>query len=130
MVTKQKASGDILRAFEAYNTRDMSVIGQLVDEFFAPEYTYHNSGVRDLAPGREGIKQLVDWLYKAMPDLYHNAPEDVIVQGDKVALRYSMRRTDPATGKALTCMSLVIERYAGDKIAEMWELVGPWEDEG
>jgi predicted ester cyclase len=130
MVTEQKAREDVLRGFEIYNTRDMSVIDRWYDELLAPDCVYHNPGVRDLAPGRESIKQFVRALYKAMPDLHHNAPDDLIVQGDKVAVRYTVRRTDPATGKLQTCMILLIERYAGDKIAEMWELVGPWEDEG
>ena len=52
-----------------------------------------------------------------------------IVQGDKVAVRYSVSRTDPDSGKRHRCMILAIDHYVGDKIAEMWELVGPWEDE-
>ena len=69
-------------------------------------------------------------LYGVIPDLHHNAPDDLIVQGNKVAERYSMSRTDPSTGKRQTCMALAIARYAGGQVAEMWELVGPWVDEG
>ena len=130
MVTKQKAREDILRAFEIYNTRDMSVIDRWYDEFLTPDCVYHNPGVGDLAPGRESIKQFVRALYKAIPGFHHNAPDDLIVQGDRVAVRYSVRHTDPPTGKLQTCMILAIERYTGDRIAEMWELVGTWEDEG
>lgn len=43
--------------------------------------------------GRENIKQFVSDLYKALPDLYHNAPEDIIVQEDKVAVRHSVSYT-------------------------------------
>lgn len=129
MVTEQKAKEDILHGFKIYNTRDMGVIDRWYDELLAPDCVYHNPGVGDLEPGRESIKQFVHQLYKAMPDFYHNAPEDLIVQGDKVAVRYSVRRTDLPTGKPQTCMILLIEHYAGDQIAEMWELVGPWEDE-
>ncbi len=129
MISEQKARDDILRAFEIYNTQDMSIIGAWYDELLTPDCVYHNPGVRDLAPGRESIKQFVGGLYKAIPNFHHNAPDDLIVQGDKVAVRYSVSRTDPASGKRQTSMILLIERYAGDKIAEMWELVGPWEDD-
>ena len=36
MVTKQKARDDILRAFEIYNTREMSAIDRWYDGFLAP----------------------------------------------------------------------------------------------
>jgi predicted SnoaL-like aldol condensation-catalyzing enzyme len=89
---------------------------------------YHNPGIPDVT-GRESIKQFVCDLYKAVPDLHHNAPDDVIVQGDKVAVRYSASRTDPTSGKRQTCMIMCIDHYSGDKIIEEWEMVGPWVDE-
>ena len=129
MLSEQKAREDTLRAFGIYNTRDMNAIASWYDELLTPDCVYHNPGVGDLVSGRESIKAFVRELYNAIPDLYHNAPDDLIVQGDKVAVRYSVSRTDPDSGKRQTSMVLAIDHYAGDKIAEMWELVGPWEDE-
>jgi predicted ester cyclase len=129
MVSEQKARDDVLRGFEIYNTKDMSVIGPWYDELLAPDCIYHNPSVPYLVQGREGIKQFVRELYKAIPDLHHNAPDDLIVRGDKVAVRYSVSRTDPDSGKRQTCMVVAIDHYAGDKIVAEWELVGPWEDE-
>ena len=129
MVTEQKAREATLRAFAIYNTMDASVIASFYDQLLTPDCVYHNPGVGHLVPDRESIKEFVRGLYDAIPDLYHNAPDDLIVQGDKVAVRYSVSRTDPDSGKRQRCMILAIDHYVGDKIAEMWELVGPWEDE-
>ena len=106
----------------------MSVIGPWYDEILAPDCVYHNPGMPDVV-GRENIKQFVSDLYKAMSDLYHNPPEDIIVQGDKVAVRHSVICTDTASGKRQMSMIMYIDHYSGDKIIEEWELVVPWEDE-
>ena len=129
MVTEQKARDDVLRGFEIYNTKDMSVIGPWYDELLAPDCVYHNPGVGHPVEGREAIKEFVRELYEAMPDMHHNAPEDVIVQGDKVVVRHTVSFTDPETGKRKTCMIIFIDQYAGDKVVAEWELVGPPEDE-
>ncbi len=128
MVSEQKATTDTLRGFEIYNTKDMSIIGPWYDITLTPDCVYHNPGMPD-ATGRENIKQFVCDLYIAVPDLHHNVLNDLIVQGDKVAMRYSVSRTDPTSGKRQSCMIVCIEHYSGDKIMEMWELVGPWQDE-
>jgi predicted ester cyclase len=55
--------------------------------------------------------------------------EDLLADGDKIAFRLSIHRTDPVTGKLQHCAELCISRFVGDKIAEEWELLGPWEDD-
>ena len=128
MATVKKIREDIMHAFEIYNTRNMDLIGQWYDEFLTPDCVYHSPNNR-VVPGRESIKQLVRGLYEAIPDLHHNLPDELIVQGNKVAIRYTVCRTDPSTGKRQTCMLLLIEHYVGEKVAEMWELISPWQDE-
>jgi predicted ester cyclase len=122
MLNEQELQKEILRAFEIYNTKDMSVIGPFYDEILAPDCIYHNPGMPDVV-GRENIKQFVSDLYKAMPDLYHNAPEDILVQGDKVAVRHLVSYTDQISGKRQTSMVVFIDHYSSDKIIEEWELV-------
>ena len=109
MVGEQNAREDIVRGFEIYNTRDMSARERWYDARLTLDCVYHNPGVRDLAPGRESIKQFVRTLYNRYPGLHHNAPDDLVVQGDKVAVRDTVRRTDSATGTLQTCMLLLIE---------------------
>lgn len=128
MINEQKAMNDTLRGFEIYNTTDMSVIGPWYDEMFAPNCVYHNPSMPDVV-GRDNIKQFVSDLYKAMPDLYHNPPEDIIVQGNKVAVRHSVSFTDTASGKRQMCMIMYIDHYSDGKVIEEWELVVPWQVE-
>ncbi len=124
MISAEKVREDILRNFEIYNTKDINVIGPLYDEILAPDCVYHNPGMPDVV-GRENIKKFVGELYKAMPDLYHYTPDDIIVQGDKVAVRHLVSCTDPASGKRQTSMIMFIDHYSGDKVIEEWELVVP-----
>ncbi len=129
MPSEQKAREENLRMVGIFNTRDMDRIASLFDEICTPNFVYHNPGVGSPVIGRESNKEFARGVYHAIPDLYHNAPDDLIVQGNKVAWRYSVSRTDPASGKRQTSMILNIRHYLGDKINEMWELVGPWQDE-
>ncbi len=129
MPSEQKAREDNLRAYDIFNTRDMNRIASMFDESFTTNFVYHNPSVGHLVIGRESQKEFVRGLYHEIPDLYYNAPDDLIVQGDKVAVRYSVSRTDPASGKRQTRMILAIHHHSGDQIKEMWELVGPWQDE-
>ncbi len=124
MINEQEVKINLLREFEIYNTKDMSLIGPLYDEILAPNCVYHNQGM-PVVVGRENIKQFVSDLYKAMPDLYHNAPEDIIVQGNKVVVRHTVSFTDPVSGKRQSCMIVYINHYSGDKVIEEQELVGP-----
>ncbi len=128
MINEHEIKNNILREFEIYNTKDMNLIEPLYDEILAPDCIYHNHGMPDVV-GRENIKQFVSDLYKAMPDLYHNAPEDIIVQGNKVVVRHTVSFTDPVSGKRQNCMIVYIDHYSGDKVIEEWELVGPGVDE-
>jgi predicted ester cyclase len=128
MINEQKVREDTLRGCEIYNTKDISVIESWYDEILAPDCVYHNPDMPDVV-GLENIKQFVSDIYKAMPDLYYNAPEDIIVQGNKVAVRHTVSFTDQVSGKRKRCMIVYIDHYSGDKIMEEWELVGPSVDE-
>lgn len=128
MINAQDVIKNIPREFEIYNSKDMSLIGPLYDEILAPDCVYHNPGMPDIV-GRENIKQFVSDLYKTLPDLYHFAPEDVIVQEGKVAVRHLVSFTDPVSGKRQVSMIVFIDHYSGDQIIEEWELVVPCGDE-
>jgi ketosteroid isomerase-like protein len=130
MASELKAREDIVRGFEIYNTGDPDAMDRWYDELLSPDCVYHNPGVGHPVIGREGIKQFVRGLYKHIPDMVHNPADDVFVQGDKVAVRYSVSRADPASGKRKTATILMINHYVGDRQAEIWEIVGPWEDDG
>ena len=60
---------------------------------------------------------------------FHSTVEDVFVAGDRAAARFTARSTDPATGKRQRALVVYLSRLEGDKLAEDWEVAGPWEDD-
>jgi predicted ester cyclase len=70
------------------------------------------------------MKQLHSALFTAVPDA-HWAVEDLIAEGDKVVVRFTMRGTHhgefmgiPPTGKVVTVRGIAICRFAGSKAVE------------
>ena len=82
-------------------------------------------------PGREfrgsaALKQGIASLHAAFPDLHYTV-EDMVAEGDKVAVHYTGRGTHhgefqgiPATGKPMTYTGILIWRFVDGKIAEHW----------
>src|SRR5919204_6940930 len=72
---------------ESGNRHNLAV----VDELFTPDYVNHALGA---APGggREAEKHLIAGMLTAFPDMRFTV-EDMIAEGDKVAVRYMMRGT-------------------------------------
>src|SRR3954447_13642217 len=94
---------------EAWNGGNVDVI----DELFAPE----------LAPR---LKSLVEAFRAGFPD-WHGVVEDFVVEGDKVANRWSAKATHtgnfygiPATGKPVAVEGITIHHIADGKIVSDW----------
>ena len=103
------------------NKGDMAV----VDEMFATNF-FNHSPAAGTTPDREGIKQLIAMFRSAFPD-YHNIIEDLIAEGDRVAVRVMCRGTHRAelmgiapTGKSVEFSAVSIFRFAGGKVVERW----------
>jgi steroid delta-isomerase-like uncharacterized protein len=103
------------------NKGDMAV----VDEIFASTFVNH-SPAAGTTPDREGIKQLISMMRNAFPD-YHNVIEDLIAEGDRVAVRVICRGTHRAefmgiapTGKSVEFSAVSIFRFADGKVVERW----------
>ena len=128
MITKEAIEAKILRWMEAISSRDLSAIDRVADEFFTDDYVWHFPGLTGLQPGPAGVKSTFRAILAENPALKPTL-DDLLVEGNKVATRCTLRRTDPDTGKPQRCSDLVISRMIGDKTAEDWELLGPWEDD-
>jgi predicted ester cyclase len=95
----------------------------VVDEFIAPDVIQH---VRNVPPGREGIKQFFRMIYGSFPDA-HLSVEDIVADGDKVAWRFTVRATHtgpfrgiPPTGRPVTLTGIAITRMREGQMAENW----------
>ncbi len=74
----------------------------------------------------ESLKQHIKMFEAAFPG-YQLSAEDMVVEGDKVAVRSIMTGTHqgelmgiPPTGKQVTVPLMVMYRIAGEKIVEFW----------
>ncbi len=100
------------------------------DEILSSEFAWHGGmGPPGSQCGPDGVKQVASAIISAFPDrqITHH---DVIAEGDKVLVRWSMTGTQrgdlmgiPATGKQITVTGLDYFRVATGKIAEMWQEV-------
>lgn len=108
---------------EVFNQKRLERAGELV----ALDYLDHGA-VPGQGPGLEGAKQQRWAMYFAsVPDL-HATIDDLVAEGDKLAVRYTVEGTQqgalpgvPATGKRFRINGISIYRLAEGKIAEQWE---------
>ena len=101
--------------------------GQSVaDELVAEDFVDHNPPGPDIAPGREGFKQVFAGFQSAFPDMSIMV-EDQVAEGDKVVSRATASGTllgdymgMPATGKSFSIEVVDIFRFEDGQIAERW----------
>jgi steroid delta-isomerase-like uncharacterized protein len=106
---------------EVFNNKNMAG----VDAFVAPNVIDHS--LPPGAPGEiEGVRQTITMFLTAFPDL-HLTLEDIIAEGDKVVVRWTMRGTHqgaslgmPPTGKQFTLPGISLVRLDGGMAAETW----------
>jgi predicted ester cyclase len=106
------------------------------DEFMAANYVDH-PGLPGLPPGREGAKQALTNYRTAFPAMQATV-DDILAEGDRVALRWSARDTHlgewlgvPPTGQHFTLSGITIYRIAEGKAVEGWNTIemDPTEEE-
>jgi steroid delta-isomerase-like uncharacterized protein len=109
------------RWFEEVVSGDLA----LADELLAPGYRLHFPGMPEPLD-REGHKALLMMFRTAFPDWVETV-EDVIVDGDRVAIRVTGRGTHRGefqgiapTGRVVTASGIGIARLEGERIAESW----------
>ena len=128
MVTKQKASEVMSRWIEVINSGDIKLIDQAAERFFTNDYVWHFPGVHDFPSGPACAKQLFRGILEQNPE-FKSTLEELIQEGNMVAIRCTMHRKDPTNGKPQHETLLQLSRFVGDKYAEDWELIGQWEDD-
>lgn len=94
-----------------------------IDDYVAEDYVDHAQGFQ----GRERYRQVIAGIQHAFPDL-HVTVEDVLVDGDKVAVRTTATHTHegefmgiPPTGVHGSHTGITIVRIEDGKVAESWE---------
>lgn len=116
------------RFHDAVNSGDADVISKAIDEVVDPDLVFH-APVPMAATGVQALRYVWEVLLRAFPDI-HVAVEDVIAEGDKVVYRNTVTGTHrgeyrglPPTGRSVTYDEIIIIRFAGGRIAEIWGVV-------
>ena len=112
------------RWFEECN-KGKTAFMAVFDELHAPDIIVHGGAGEEIR-GRIDFKQYCgEWL-DAFPDLYFTV-DDLVVEGDRVAVRSTWMGTHRAeikgitpTNKKVSSWEIEIDRIAGGKIAEIW----------
>jgi predicted ester cyclase len=120
----QGAASLVRRVFDqAFNQGNLAV----VDEVLAPEHHAHIT-IGGAPHGPQGLKLMIAIFRAAFPDLLCTV-EDEIVQGDKFAVRWSIRGThqgmflgNPPTGKQVDVQGFIFGRTENGRIIEDWTL--------
>jgi steroid delta-isomerase-like uncharacterized protein len=99
-----------------------------LDDFVSAAVVVH-AGTTGGAPDTRGLTELADVLARVravFPDL-HVAVEDVVAEGDRVAVRWTARGTHaaewlgiPATWRRVTFGGMDLFRFEGGRIGEWW----------
>jgi len=107
---------------EGWNKGNLAV----VDEVYAPNVVQHDPNSPLPVASSEALKMYVAGYRASFPDLAFSI-DDLIAEGDRVLWRFTSRGTHlgplgpiPATGKTGTVTGMVLFRFAGDKVAEVW----------
>jgi predicted ester cyclase len=99
------------------NKREADVIRKNMTQDF-----YDHDGPGGKPTGVDGDEQMMNAMYKSMPDL-RVAIEDMIAEGDKVVCRNVWRWTDATSGNKMEFHGFVLWRFEGNRIAERWATV-------
>ncbi len=115
----------LIRRFyeEVFNKRNLAAL----DDFYAPDHVDHTLPP-GLPAGPEGTRQAIAMTLAGFPDLRITI-EDMIAEGDKVVIRFTMHGTQQGmfgnlspTGKQVAVSTIEITRIADGKIVEDWGL--------
>lgn len=116
--------------FEEYNAldaHDLAGFDRLVDKYYVPNYVLHDPGVPDFSGGTATLKKLVHETVQTMPDA-HFTVEDMIAEGDSVAIRVGVSGTGP-DGKPVSFITMNMVHFVNGQWAEEWQLVEVTGDE-
>jgi steroid delta-isomerase-like uncharacterized protein len=98
---------------------------EVIDELCAENFVDHDP-LPGTSPDRQGIHDFVKQVHAAFPDIETTA-DDILVEGDRLAVRSTMRGTHqgefmgiPASGKKVEVSNYDFVRFENDQVVEHW----------
>lgn len=92
----------------------------LIDQLYDPSYVYHGPSGQELK-GLEGLRQYKRRLRTLMPDV-HFSLDDIIAEGDKVAVRWTRTATYKPQNMQVTNTGMIISSIVDGKCGEDCEI--------
>ena len=110
----------LLRWLEALATLDLDLWDQLVDELYTADYIFYDPSFANIR-GRADLKR---WMRQAMKDVvsFQFKVEDLIEEGNCVAVRGVETVTFKSTDKTEVFKSMLFSHFADGMISEQWQL--------
>ena len=114
---------EVYRRFveEVLNQKNLDLLFELLDTNFV----WH--GGSQTVHGPLGMKQMITGFLAGLPDLHLNI-DDIMDQGDKVAMRWTAKATHTGdlmgtapTNKSVMFTGVAMGRFSGGRLAEEWE---------
>ena len=124
-MTTPAALKDVVRRlyYEGLNTGNLDI----ADELLTPDFR-NNGGFTEL-PGPENFKDTIRRMHAAFSGVRYEI-EDMIAEGDRVAVRWTMHGTHTgefmgvaATGREIEHHAMVMFRAVDGRIAERWGVI-------
>jgi steroid delta-isomerase-like uncharacterized protein len=98
---------------------------EVIDELCAENFVDHDP-LPGTSPDREGIHDFVKQVRAAFPDIEMTA-DDILVEGDRLAVRSTVRGTHqgefmgiPASSKKVEVSNYDFVRFENDQVVEHW----------
>jgi steroid delta-isomerase-like uncharacterized protein len=128
-VQSEKIFRLISQLVNAWNSHEVD----LVVEFYASDYLGRDVGQPKLEIGRAGVRERLNRYFRAFPDLIIK-PQDMIVEGDRVALVWAAQGTHlgslmniPPTGRIVEVSGMSVLNLENGKVKEalyIWDMAG------
>jgi predicted ester cyclase len=127
-MTRDDKKALVERLHEILNSGRLELIPEVYSSDFVAHFPkgWSETVSRD---GHAGIRAAIERLRAGFPD-WHEQIQDIIIDGDKVAVRYPSTGTNTgmladrlATGRRISVDELSIFRIANGRVAEQWCLI-------
>jgi ketosteroid isomerase-like protein len=121
-MSAQENKAVLIRWLEALGSLDRDIWDQLVDELYTSDYVFYDPSFANMR-GRADLKQ---WMRGAMMDVasFQIRIEDLVADGDCVAVRGLETVTFKSTGKTALYNTMLFSHFADGMISEQWQLFG------
>ena len=112
----------IRKYWQGFNDHNLTVW----DEVCTDDFINHDPGLPTPDVNLTVIKQTIGAMLAAFPDM-QSSEDDIVADGDKVAVRRTMRGTHkgdfmgiPASGKSVAFSGVWLAHMSGGKLKEQW----------